>query len=286
MTAFEKSAPRCSSRRSSGSPSRPSAETNLLVVTGGPGRWARRPSWRAMLATFARARLGVKLAAADGSRGQAARRGDRTRGVDPAPACSSSIPRGARLQAQRGVAARRGGDHRRRGVDDRSAARRQPCCRRWRGGRGWCWWATSTSSPASAPGAVLRERHRLRCEVRTVRLSRIFRQAHQSLIVENAHRIREGEAPLSASVDTPGTDFFTVERRDPEQALRTILQLVTERIPKRFGLDPRRGRAGADADAPGRGRVDHAERCAPGGAQPDRPVHHPRRAPRCARGTR
>jgi exodeoxyribonuclease V alpha subunit len=70
-----------------------------------------------------------------------------------------------------------------------------------------------------------------------VRLQHIFRQAAQSLIVTNAHRINNGEPPIGAPRDAQA-DFFIVERRDPERARETIVDLVTSRIPHRFGLDP------------------------------------------------
>jgi exodeoxyribonuclease V alpha subunit len=72
-----------------------------------------------------------------------------------------------------------------------------------------------------------------------VRLGTIFRQAARSLIVTNAHRINQGEPPLAAP---PGgaADFFVVERRDPEKARATLVELVASRIPSRFGLDPAR----------------------------------------------
>jgi exodeoxyribonuclease V alpha subunit len=90
--------------------------------------------------------------------------------------------------------------------------------------------------PSVGPGAVLRDviaSGRVPC----VRLSRIFRQAKESLIVVNAHRINAGEPPLAPP---PGheADFFVIERRDPEAAKRTIVELVTKRIPAKFGLDP------------------------------------------------
>jgi exodeoxyribonuclease V alpha subunit len=90
--------------------------------------------------------------------------------------------------------------------------------------------------PSVGPGAILRDviaSGRVPC----VRLSRIFRQATESLIVVNAHRINAGEPPLPPP---PGqeADFFVIERRDPEAAKKTILELVTKRIPARFGLDP------------------------------------------------
>jgi exodeoxyribonuclease V alpha subunit len=90
--------------------------------------------------------------------------------------------------------------------------------------------------PSVGPGAVLRDVI-ASDGVPCVRLQQIFRQAAQSLIVTNAHRINRGEPPLAS---TPGAnaDFFVVERRDPERARDTILELVSSRIPQRFGLDP------------------------------------------------
>lgn len=86
-------------------------------------------------------------------------------------------------------------------------------------------------------------------------LTDIHRQARTSRIVTNAHAINAGRMP---ALDATGaeTDFYFVERHDPEQARDTIVHLVAERIPKRFGLDPiddiqvltpmHRGSAGAD----------------------------------------
>jgi exodeoxyribonuclease V alpha subunit len=71
-----------------------------------------------------------------------------------------------------------------------------------------------------------------------VRLTQIFRQSNLSLIVENAHRINQGEAPTSS--DRPDADFFVIERTDPLAAAQTIIELVTKRIPSRFGYDPTR----------------------------------------------
>jgi exodeoxyribonuclease V alpha subunit len=70
-----------------------------------------------------------------------------------------------------------------------------------------------------------------------VRLTEIFRQAKESLIVKNAHRINEGEMPIGGNADS-ASDFFFIEREEPEQVLATIKQLIRDRIPKRFGFDP------------------------------------------------
>jgi exodeoxyribonuclease V alpha subunit len=70
-----------------------------------------------------------------------------------------------------------------------------------------------------------------------IRLTEIFRQAAESKIVVNAHKINRGEQP---DLDTPpGTsDFYFISRDDAEAARATIVELVSERIPARFGLDP------------------------------------------------
>jgi exodeoxyribonuclease V alpha subunit len=91
--------------------------------------------------------------------------------------------------------------------------------------------------PSVGPGALLRD-----CidagHIPVVRLDTIFRQAATSLIIDNAHRIRRGVTPSSAA-DEHG-DFFLIQRPDPAKAKETLLHLVTERIPTRFGLDPAR----------------------------------------------
>ena len=71
--------------------------------------------------------------------------------------------------------------------------------------------------------------------VPVARLTEIFRQSGQSAIVESAHRVNRGELPDPGEGDT---DFFHVERPDSASAAQTILELVRERIPKRYGFDP------------------------------------------------
>jgi ATP-dependent exoDNAse (exonuclease V) alpha subunit len=65
-------------------------------------------------------------------------------------------------------------------------------------------------------------------------LTEIFRQAAESRIVTNAHRINQGQMPDLASVD--GGDFYFVDAPDPEEGVRKLLAIVQERIPKRFGV--------------------------------------------------
>ncbi len=70
--------------------------------------------------------------------------------------------------------------------------------------------------------------------VPVVRLDEVFRQAAESGIVRNAHRINTGEMPAFNT-----TDFFLIERDDPARATQTIVEVVGERLPKTFQLDPR-----------------------------------------------
>src|SRR5207245_860735 len=69
-----------------------------------------------------------------------------------------------------------------------------------------------------------------------VRLTEIFRQAAESRIITNEHRINQGQMPDLAPVE--GGDFYFVDAGDPEEGVRKLLAIVQERIPKRFRLDP------------------------------------------------
>jgi exodeoxyribonuclease V alpha subunit len=71
-------------------------------------------------------------------------------------------------------------------------------------------------------------------------LKKIFRQAHKSPIVFNAHRIRQGEFPVFKPLDpTEGlSEFYFIEQDDPNTVVTTILELCTKTIPERFNFDP------------------------------------------------
>ena len=90
--------------------------------------------------------------------------------------------------------------------------------------------------PSVGPGRVLGDLIRSGA-VEVVRLTEIFRQAERSLIVVNAHRLQQGQMPVLEAADSNG-DFFFIERREPDEIVETIAQLVAKRIPASFGFDP------------------------------------------------
>ena len=67
------------------------------------------------------------------------------------------------------------------------------------------------------------------------RLDQIFRQDAGGLIVTNAHHVNAGE-PLE--IRSGDTDFYFVRCEDPEQCLKRAIEFMTQRIPRKFGLDP------------------------------------------------
>jgi exodeoxyribonuclease V alpha subunit len=74
--------------------------------------------------------------------------------------------------------------------------------------------------------------------VPTARLSHIFRQAAGSMIVQGAHAIRRGEAPEFKAAEGMRHDLFLLERASAREALALIVNLVSERLPKHYGVDP------------------------------------------------
>jgi exodeoxyribonuclease V alpha subunit len=68
-----------------------------------------------------------------------------------------------------------------------------------------------------------------------VRLTEVFRQAAESQIIVNAHRINQGLMPDFTPIE--GGDFYFIDAADAEEGVRKLLAIVQDRIPKRFGLD-------------------------------------------------
>ncbi|MBX3066959.1 MAG: ATP-dependent RecD-like DNA helicase [Anaerolineae bacterium] len=107
--------------------------------------------------------------------------------------------------------------------------------------------------PSVGAGDVLRDV--IGSEVAHVtRLDTIFRQAGDSLIIANAHRINHGEIP---DISNNGNDFFLFSEREPDAVIDLLVDIVQNRIPNRFGLNPlddvqvmapmKRGSLGIDA---------------------------------------
>jgi exodeoxyribonuclease V alpha subunit len=109
--------------------------------------------------------------------------------------------------------------------------------------------------PSVGPGNVLRDliqSNVITCEA----LDRIFRQGSGSLIIDNAHRINQGENLVVPDAGDTHADFYFLEAEEPDAVVQRMLELVFNLIPKRFGLDPfsdiqvltpmRRNQLGAD----------------------------------------
>jgi exodeoxyribonuclease V alpha subunit len=88
--------------------------------------------------------------------------------------------------------------------------------------------------PSVGAGEVLRDL--LAAErLPRVRLTHVFRQAQQSGVVTNAHRINAGQPPITHGLD----DFFLFPEEDAEQVADLVVDIVANRLPRRFGLNPR-----------------------------------------------
>ena len=210
------------------------ASEKVLVITGGPGV-GKTTIVRAVLSVFEAARLSTRLAAPTG---RAAKRLSEATGREATTLhrLLEFEPRSA--QFQRNAAAPLDVDA--VIVDEASmidlplgtalvSAIPSPAR--------WVIVGDADQLPSVGPGALLRDLIDSRA-VRVVRLNEIFRQGSQSRIVDNAHRILVGEPPVSADAESPGADFFVVQRRDPEEATTLVVDLAAKRIAKRFGLDP------------------------------------------------
>ncbi|MDP6850538.1 MAG: ATP-dependent RecD-like DNA helicase, partial [Planctomycetota bacterium] len=90
--------------------------------------------------------------------------------------------------------------------------------------------------PSVGPGSVLRDLV-ASDSIPATRLELVHRQAAGSGITTAAHDILEGNTP--ETMTGTGGDFFTTYREDPEEAAAMVERVVCERIPEKYGLDPR-----------------------------------------------
>ncbi|MBP2471534.1 exodeoxyribonuclease V alpha subunit [Crossiella equi] len=90
--------------------------------------------------------------------------------------------------------------------------------------------------PSVGAGEVLRDLLAEHGPIPRVRLTQVFRQAQQSGVVTNAHRINAGEPPLTDGLD----DFFLFPVEESEEAAAMTVDVVANRLPRKFGVNPRR----------------------------------------------
>lgn len=91
--------------------------------------------------------------------------------------------------------------------------------------------------PSVGPGTLLQDII-ASGTVDVVRLDEIFRQAKESLIVLNAHRVNQGESLVFPPKDDPEADFFFVRKDDETKAFEAIMKLCTWSVPRKLGLSP------------------------------------------------
>lgn len=91
--------------------------------------------------------------------------------------------------------------------------------------------------PSVGPGNVLRDMIESRA-VPVTKLETIFRQDARSWIVHNAHLVNHG-LPLELPPESTASDFYFIKVETPEEAIEKTIELVSDRIPRRFGFQPR-----------------------------------------------
>lgn len=89
--------------------------------------------------------------------------------------------------------------------------------------------------PSVGAGAVLMDMIRSQ-SIPTVILTEIFRQAADSKIIVNAHRINQGDLPLAN--ETTKSDFYTIYSDSTADIYNQLIDLVAERLPQYLGVDP------------------------------------------------
>jgi exodeoxyribonuclease V alpha subunit len=91
--------------------------------------------------------------------------------------------------------------------------------------------------PSVGPGNVLSDIINSNI-IPVVRLDEIFRQASDSLIITNAHKINKGIYPITPVNNDQLSDFYFINAEKGENIFTKVITLITERIPKKFGFNP------------------------------------------------
>ena len=91
--------------------------------------------------------------------------------------------------------------------------------------------------PSVGPGNVLSDIINSNL-IPVVRLDEIFRQAADSLIITNAHKINKGIYPITSLNNNQLSDFYFINAEKGEDIFNKVISLITDRIPKKFGFNP------------------------------------------------
>jgi exodeoxyribonuclease V alpha subunit len=95
--------------------------------------------------------------------------------------------------------------------------------------------------PSVGPGTVLSDLIHSGC-FKTFELTRIFRQAQESPIIMNSHRVRYGKEPKTPEPEGNGlSEFYFIETSNPVTVMERVVELCTRRIPEKYGFDPMTG---------------------------------------------
>ncbi|MCH5210599.1 MAG: ATP-dependent RecD-like DNA helicase [Oscillospiraceae bacterium] len=88
--------------------------------------------------------------------------------------------------------------------------------------------------PSVGPGNIIHDMIESNT-IPVIQLNRIFRQAEESLIIVNAHKINRGEMP---DLSVKSSDFFFLKRQTPQDSAYTVNDLFKNRLPKSYGVNP------------------------------------------------
>ena len=88
--------------------------------------------------------------------------------------------------------------------------------------------------PSVGPGNIIHDIIESKT-IPVIQLNKIFRQAEESLIIVNAHKINNGELP---DLSVKSSDFFFLKRQTPQDSAFTVMDLFKNRLPKSYGVNP------------------------------------------------